>query len=96
MVNDYLIIDTSLVRNNNKQGHAGGGMSYTQNTATSSMMVTRVAMVYLPSGVYTFNVGVRCGLAPGSISGGLVIYELTQFSDGYQDLDDIKLAKFSK
>ncbi|CAF2680099.1 unnamed protein product [Rotaria sp. Silwood2] len=92
MVNDYLIIGNSLVRNNNKQVHGDGGVAYVQHTATASITVTRIAMVFLPPGTYTFNIGVRAEMASGSVARGIVMYELTQFVDNNDDLGDYKLA----
>ncbi|CAF1408757.1 unnamed protein product, partial [Didymodactylos carnosus] len=106
IVDDYLIMHNSLLPNTDQrlgmlsatdsyQTDRIGGYYHFGGSINSFEFVTRMAMVYLPPGTYTFNVGVRSSSASGLLGGGMVTYELTQF-DYDQDLGDLKLATFPK
>ncbi|CAF1656297.1 unnamed protein product [Rotaria magnacalcarata] len=106
MVNDYLIFYNRLIPNtnqrvtllsgvSNRQTDAMGGYYYDATNADTMVPLTRVAMVYLPPGLYTFNVGVRSVFGSGRLIGGTVTYELTQIdnNNNKEDLGDFKLTK---
>lgn len=103
MVNDYLIIGNRLLPNTNQRLTMGlgsddyipdgyGGFCF-GGTGQHSFE-TRIAMVYLPPGTYTFNVGVRAKSSYTNVVASFVTYELTQFDNNNQDLGDLKLATF--
>lgn len=101
MVNDYLIIGNRLFPNTDQRwtmipgsndflpdgygGHSYGGIA--QHSTQ-----TRIAMVYLAPGTYTFNVGVRPRNSYTDVTMGFVTYELTQFDNSNQDLGDFQLT----
>ena len=96
MVNDYLIVANRLIPNTNERStgmDSIGGLDYLNGVGFSAIVITRVAMIYLPPGTYTLNVGVRSNLGTGHLLNGMVTYELIQFGVD-QDLGDLKLATF--
>lgn len=101
MVNDYLIIGDRLFPNTvqrlamawNTPGFMPDGYGgYIAGGNPQHDPITRIAMVYLPPGTYTFNVGVRAVTEGTGVAGGLVTYELTQFDHNNTDLGDFQLA----
>ncbi|CAF2271788.1 unnamed protein product [Rotaria magnacalcarata] len=106
MVNDYLSFYNRLIPNtnqrvtllsgvSNRQTDAMGGYYYDATNADTMVPLTRVAMVYLPPGIYSFNVGVRSVFGSGRLIDGTVTYELIQIdnNDNKEDLGDFKLTK---
>jgi hypothetical protein len=61
MVNDYLILGNTVRPNLNVSDALGklGGAAYHVSPGDAVMSITRVAIIYLPTGTYTFNVGVK-------------------------------------
>lgn len=89
LVNDYIIIGNKLVPNTAQRVDYGignnlyeidimGGYIISENVVGA---VTRVAVVYLRPGVYSFNVGVRAHHNKGSLLRSMVTYELIQYED---------------
>ncbi|CAF3225171.1 unnamed protein product, partial [Rotaria sp. Silwood2] len=87
MVNDYLIIGDKILPNTAERVSFGmgndlqavdtnGGIYYSQVPGIM-MFVSRTAVVYLPPGTWTFNIGLRCNANVGILRGGIVTYELT-------------------
>ncbi|CAF3820932.1 unnamed protein product [Rotaria sp. Silwood1] len=107
LVNDYLIIGDRLLPNTKQRFTMSLGTGqdetdligdgfYNGGQGDTGILANRVALVYLPRGTYTFNVGVSSSNQPGNLKRGFVTYELTQFdnSSENQDLGGLKLATF--
>ena len=103
MVNDHLIIDGYVLPNNEQRINHGlgssrhvvdtfGGFYYNSLLANGCTILTRVAMVYLPPGIYAFSVGVRSDWATGKVRGGTALYEITQFETERQYIGSFNLT----
>jgi hypothetical protein len=92
LVNDRIISGNQLKPNSNDKDQLGGYYWYV-GMGHSGVFVSRMALVYLSPGTYSFNVGVISDFPSLQLLYGIVHYELTQFEDKYQEdnLGDLSL-----
>jgi len=90
MVNDHLILGTKVLPNTSSRINYNLGTTIDEvdringyyNIASSiaiALPITKIVQVYLPPGIYSFNVGIRVAQAGGYVAGSTVTYELMQF-----------------
>ena len=79
LVNDYIISGKEL-KSNTTPNECGG--YYWMNPAShTAVFVSRMAMIYLRPGTYSFNIGVRTDFPSLQVLHGMAHYELTQFNE---------------
>jgi hypothetical protein len=92
IVNDRIISGASLKQNSG--GDGAGGYYWSMQQSDHSLFVSRMTMVYLRPGTYSFHLGVKTTYPNLELHSAMVHYELTQFDDQDQEdsLGDLQLA----
>jgi hypothetical protein len=91
LVNDLIISGNQLKSNTVVDSTAG--YYWYQGASDSAVFVSRMAMVYLSPGIYSFNVGVQTLFPSLELNGGMVHYEIIQFDDQENALGDLPLTE---
>lgn len=93
LVNDRIISGNRL--KSNSVGDNTGGYYWHVGMPHTALFVSRMAMVYLSPGVYSFHVGVRTANPSLDLHSGIVHYEITQFDDQDQEnaLGDLSVVQ---